>query len=105
MRVVIRQSWSRRGVDIWFLKETANGFRRVKPIELEFLDEQTYAGQLDEPTFQLRQDEWDQLKKSVQDEMCANGFASNPNALEGELKATKFHLEDMRNLALTKNKR
>lgn len=98
MKVVIRQAWNRAGLDIWFLRETGNGYRLAKPTELEFGDETTGASMLPEPTFQITRMDWETLTKSISEEMIHNGWNKSSLILEGELVATKRHLSDMRAL-------
>lgn len=98
MRLVIRQAWSRNGFDIWLLKERGpNGYWVAKPTAFEFVEkDETFM--LPEPTFSINRHEYESLTKSITDEMISNGFAKSSALLDGELKATKVHLDDMRKL-------
>lgn len=94
MRIVLRKSWSRRGYDIWLFQ---NHTHVAKPIKLEF--EETGDGYLlSEPTLQVSSEQWHMLRDSLKEELVANGFQPKADVLEGELKATKIHLDDMRTL-------
>lgn len=102
MRIVLRRAWGVRGggFHIWLVDEN-NCF--VKPLELSFSDPRNGACLLPDPTLTLEQRDWDALVQSLDTELLANGIVKQAASLEGELKATKFHLEDMRSLVLEKS--
>lgn len=75
----------------------------VKPIELVFESEpreNADAFRLPEPTLFLLPEQFDQIRRALLDASLGGGIEPLALANASELKATKYHLEDMRQLAL-----
>lgn len=100
MRILIRQSWARAGYDIWLLKERGPDLWSVaQPTDFVFEDKDG-SFMLPEPTIKISRHDYEGIRKSLEDELISNGFLKSSAFLDGELKATKAHLEDMRTLVL-----
>lgn len=100
--VRISQSFSRAGYDIWlFHRDVSNQVRVAKPILLEFGEPKSDAFLLPDPTLYLTQSGFDSLVNGIRKEMIGNGWLPKAEMLEGELKATKSHLDDMRKVAFS----
>lgn len=98
MKLIIRESWSRSGYDIWLLKKSGQGLHVVEPAILKFGEALSPANRLPEPTAHFEKEEWDSLRESFQSEMIANGIWQEPQKSIGELAATKLHLKDLQRL-------
>ncbi len=84
----------RRGSDIYL----------AKPVDLIF--ERTEEGAPIDPTFKLPMDFRKPLFKALEEALRRDGIKpESESKLEGQLQATKYHLEDMRVLALGKKAR
>jgi hypothetical protein len=70
--------------------------RVAKPITLEFVEFVPRTPTI-EPTLMLPHGQMRELFRAFMEEMVRKGLMP-AQPLEGELKATKFHLEDMRRL-------
>ncbi len=107
MKIIIREAFNRNGFSFWLYQEDGNVCRVVAPVLLTFGKDlpANYAWELPEPTGFIRRSEFNELKNSVIEEMTRSGFL-DPGAADTakELKATKYHLEDMRMLALPERK-
>ncbi len=101
-RVIIRQAWDRDGYNIWLMRESELGKQLVEPFTLKLREPvQSDAFLLPEPSVFLRTMEFQSMRKSFEEEMIANGWSKDRAALEGELKATEKHLDDMRKLTFS----
>ena len=102
MKITFRKSWHKASIDVFVFEQVGNQTRWVKPCVLEFEDElRDQCSRLpDEPTFSIHPEHWSELKKSIQKELEIMGDIPEQSGLRGELKATKYHLEDMRKIAI-----
>lgn len=104
MRLIIRKAWNRLGYHVWIAEDMQHGTSIAKPVTLEFGEPfKSEAFELPEPTLYLNYRNWDSLKKSACDEMIAEGIIKDPARIQGELEATKKHLEDMKRLVFEPN--
>jgi hypothetical protein len=85
-------------IDFLFYLET-NGYPShvAKPVELEFVPME--EGKISQPTVSINSLEGQQLLKSLIEELENQGIRADKEAKnEGELIASKYHLEDLRKL-------
>lgn len=102
MKLIIQPAWNRAGYNLWVLQEDGSKYRVAKPSCLEFGDtKEDDSFQLPEPTIFIRHREWQELQASFKSEAIANGLYKDPIRLQGELEATKRHLEDLQKLVFT----
>ncbi len=104
MKVIFKRQENRNGYAIWIMTDDGKRLHVAMPATLTF-EEKDYnsAWLLPEPTFQLSTRDFDELKASLLEEMQRAGMVDLESARE--LKATRYHLEDMRMLALNEAKR
>ncbi len=101
MRIIFRRQFHRRGFAIWLVRDDGTRYAVGKPTSVEFEEQSSGAAfLLPEPTFEITDREMETLMSSVKEEMIGQGLESPAAANASELKATKYHLEDMRKLAL-----
>ena len=103
-RVVVREDWSRDGYkNIWILKDSlGSGGKRfvVRPLS-DFILEELEEGVLSpKPTMSIP----GALAQAFVDGLIGEGIVPDREAkTAGLLEATKYHLEDLRNLLKLKN--
>lgn len=99
-RLIIRKEWSRKGFGIYLIDQDRGIDKVAKPVNFEWED--ISAGSLfpPSPTFFLDREDFDSVRSSVINELIGAGIESSATANGAELKATKYHLEDMRKLVL-----
>src|SRR4051812_14322346 len=106
MKIIIRQAWNRRGYNVWLYREDGSTVYLAKPFEITF-EETGHDGAtlLPDPSLELTEREFNEFKTSLVTELQSNGLL-DPGAAETarELKAVRYHLEDMRSLALAGRK-
>lgn len=102
MRLVFRRQFHRRGFAVWIVRDDGHQFQVGKPTSIAFEDAESGAFALPEPTFEITDREMETLISSVKEEMIGQGLESPAVASAAELKATKYHLEDMRKLVLAR---
>lgn len=87
-------------VSMWIVGIKENGNRVfVKPVDMTF--EEVEEGAYREPTFRFDRHFADEFLESLAGELINMGYRPDElKAKEGELTATKYHLEDMRKIAL-----
>ncbi len=102
MKCTIRQAVNRNGFSIWFYKDDGERIWVAKPFEITFEEKpRDYAWELPEPSIFVRRPDFDELKASLIEELAANGIIdASVKETQRELKATKYHLEDMRKMFL-----
>jgi hypothetical protein len=94
-KAIIKQEVSRSGVGIWLIKDQGNGtYLQAKPAKLE-LETKHDSFWLGEPTFHIRHEDATALLQSIIDELVNMGIRPNNDRTEGELSATKKHLQDV----------
>ena len=106
IKFIIREAWNRRGFNIWIINEIENHrYFFAEPFEIKFSDKpQDGASILPEPTFFLKDCDFQTIRTSVINELTQSGIEPLAIAKEAELKATKYHLEDFRRLVFEENK-
>lgn len=86
-------------VEIWIVDDLPSGRRAVaQPLDLTFvtMDEENGAAVPFRPTLALRDMQAQSFLKSLAEEIKNNGIRTDAGKVEGELEATKKHLEDLR---------
>lgn len=98
MKCTIRRAVNRAGFSIWFFKDDGERLWVAKPFEITFEEKpRDYAWELPEPSFSISSRAFNELKASLIEELVEAGIIdSSARETARELKATKFHLEDMR---------
>lgn len=82
------------GVNIWLINHTKGNIFIANVVEGRMeLNEVKVLGEPVPPTFVMDKSAWDAFKEAMVDKKVRD-----KNEVESELKATKFHLQDMRTL-------
>lgn len=97
LKIMIQESIGNFSVNVWFYRKNIADKFEVMSINkdgLPVFTEQKEAFTIPIPTFAIPIPMWNSFKNAILAEM------PNPNigVFEAELKATKYHLEDMRKL-------
>ncbi len=105
-----RNSWNTGGVELMLIRETRfpNGKRSLayaKPVELEWVTLEDECSVLPEQgTLHIGYEDWIQFVPSMNEVLNHSGIPlDSEKAAQSELKATKYHLEDLRELIFKKN--
>lgn len=98
LRLIVRHAINRHGYNVWLLRDDGHAMRFAQPVEFTFGDPKDDSFLMPEPTLFLPLQDFNMIADSVRNEMIANGLQPSAALLEGELKATKYHLNDMRRL-------
>jgi len=102
IEVRIERSWAKLGFNMWIMERKEGKTFLVKPIHME-VEEKDDAFMLPEPSLFLNHDQAIDFFRGMASELRRHGYeVIEPDGIAQELKATKFHLEDMRKLALEK---
>lgn len=106
MKIIKRNGWDAAAIDLMFYQERSfNGVRQywvAKPIALEFVKVEDGMPLPDEPTLRLSYEQWLQFVPSLRDLVKDSKIPTDENSAQSELKATKYHLEDMRAILFKK---
>ena len=96
-RIDIQHNCSMRGLDIWIGEETNGIQMAAKPIELCF---EPYDSGCDvKPTLSLSRGKGDDFLRALVNELVRCGYKPDEiKAIDKEIGAVKYHLEDMRKL-------
>lgn len=102
VKAIIRTAWNRDGINLWFFRDDGQRLYVAKPFEIAFEEKpRDNAWELPEPTVFIRSNEFKELRESLVEELASAGVIDRTAAETArELKATKYHLEDMRTLTL-----
>jgi hypothetical protein len=101
IRVILRKEAYRSGLGVWVCDERDGEIMIATPIELAFASRgKCSAFELGEPTLHIKSHQLDSIRRSIIEETAGIGMEPLSVASQAELRATKYHLEDMRKLAL-----
>ena len=102
LRVILRREAFRSGLGVWVCEERDGNLYVAAPVELAFVERgpKNSAFELGEPTFHIKSHQLDSVRRSIIEETAGIGMEPLAVASQAELRATKYHLEDMRKLAL-----
>lgn len=105
MRIISRQSWIADCIDLMFIDKVGDRISVAEPVVLTFnLVEGSEHGAYrlpETPTLSIPRDNAKEFFESMAKVADERGFPSpSEEHVRGVLKATEFHLDDMRKLAL-----
>lgn len=103
MKVFKRSSFDHAGIELLFYQERMgpNGGRQIyiaKPVDLIFELHEEFKT-IDQPTLRIGYQEWMHFVPSMNEVLKESKIPLNgEDSARSELKATKYHLEDLRSL-------
>lgn len=100
--VAIRWDEAIDGLKVWLINTRPDGSREiVHPIDITYTREYLPYECFPEPTFHFNGDEGRQILQGFAEGLVQNGFKPDElKASDKELAAVRYHLEDMRGIAL-----
>lgn len=93
-RDLARNSWA-----VYAFKDERHGERRMYRLTVELLAPTPDGMLITEPTAQLPFEELHDFVEAMKKGLAEAGFLADSSASQAELKATKLHLEDMRDFS------
>ena len=103
MKVAIRFDPTFAGMSVWLYENKPDGEYIVKPTKLE-LEKYELGAQI-EPTFRFNESGGTEFLNSLVNALVEAGFKPDEiKAHDRQVEAIKYHLEDMRSLALKSKK-
>lgn len=98
-QAIVRYDADFGGVAIWLVNQTVGKREVVRPIDLTITSELKPYLEAPEPTFRLSGHQAEQFLQSLAEGLVLSGFKPDELKVANEtLRATKYHLEDMRKL-------
>lgn len=105
MKIFIEHSPQHDGYNIWALRKVDGRKYRVKPMQFIFEEIDPLSSEyVPTPTLQVSGEVAQEFFSAFAEALNRSGFKPEQGYLEGKLGATEKHLEDMRKLALKKDK-
>lgn len=98
MRTIIRALDNRASYGIWFYKDEGNRTYLAQPAEIKFVEIESNAFALPNPTIELRYEFAQEFLQSMVNGLIEHGVRPNNDKTAGELEATKKHLKDMQEI-------
>lgn len=97
-KVYINEDFRGLGTDIWFVMEHGDTTWIAKPMELDF-EEEKQPGEIRDPSLRLGYRQSKEFLTAIAKSLHGHGIRPDEESInEGKLKATTYHLEDLRKL-------